>query len=123
LPRLLEMAVANDALVQEFRAKRAIAKWDQYKAEHITWMPSIRSTTLLSVVPDNANPDAFERSVSEFADFNFGPFIRQDLDIVVPLYTFGKSSTAENLAELGIENTELEFEGARLDSIFETRRA
>jgi outer membrane protein TolC len=123
LEELVELAISNDALVAEFKAKRAKAKWDQYKAEHITWMPSIRSTTLLSVVPDNANPDAFDRNIDQFADFNFGPFVRQDLDIVVPIYTFGKSSTAEKLAELGVENVGLEFENARLDSIFQTRRA
>lgn len=123
LEKLIELAVHNDALVAEFQAKRAQAEWDKFRAEHITLMPILNATTLLSVVPDNANPDALDRNVDQILELNIGPFIRQDVELVLPLYTFGKSAAAQNLAELGLENNALEFENARLESIFQTRRA
>jgi|GEM_PF-1798533 len=123
LEQLTALALQNKALINEFHAKRASAKWDLYRAEHITWMPSIQATTLLSVTPDNASPDAFDQNVDQYLDLDVGPFVRQDLTITVPIYTFGKTTAAANLAQLGIDNTGLELENARLDSVVQLQRA
>lgn len=123
LEQLTELALQNKALINEFHAKRAAAKWDLYRAEHITWMPSIQASTLLSVTPDNATPDAFDQNVNQYLDLDVGPFVRQDLTITVPIYTFGKTTAAANLAQLGIDNTGLELENARLDSVVQLQRA
>src|SRR5690554_716062 len=123
LEKLVGLALQNKALINEFHAKKAAAKWDLYRAEHITWMPSIQATTLLSVTPDNASPDAFDRNIDQYLDLDVGPFVRQDLSITVPVYTFGKTRAAAALAKLQITNTDLELENARLESVVQTQRA
>ncbi|AWV89657.1 TolC family protein [Bradymonas sediminis] len=123
LEKLVALALQNKALINEFHAKKAAAKWDLYRAEHITWMPSIQATTLLSVTPDNASPDAFDRNIDQYLDLDVGPFVRQDLSITVPVYTFGKTKAAAALAKLQIANTDLELENARLESVVQTQRA
>ncbi len=122
LAELTARAVTNSELMAEFKERRAQAKWDQYKAEH-AWSPKISSTTTAAPVPANADPDRFEENIDEFLDLEIGPFVREDLNVVVPVYTFGRVSTAKELAELGIENSKLVNEKQRLDIIFETKRA
>jgi outer membrane protein TolC len=122
LSELTASAANNEDLVAEFKAKRAKAEWDQYRADH-AWSPKITSTTALSVVPDNADPDELNENFDEIADLDIGPYIREDLDVVIPLYTFGRVSIAKELAELGVDNSKLELANARLDAIYQTKRA
>lgn len=122
LAELTARAVTNSELLAEFKERRAQAKWDRYKADH-AWSPRISSTTTVAPVPSNAEPDRFEENIDEFLDLEIGPFVREDLDVVVPLYTFGRVSTAKELADLGVENSKLVNEKQRLDIIFETKRA
>ncbi len=122
LEELTEKAVNNSDLVDEYRAKRAKAEWDEYRAEH-AWSPRIRSTTLVSVVPDNADPDEFNENLDEIGDLDIGPYVREDLEVVMPVYTFGRVDIAQELAELGLDNSKLELAKARLDVIYQTKRA
>lgn len=123
LDELLEYSLKNRALIAEFQAKRAEAKWDLYRANRITWMPSIRSNTLLSVVPDNAKPDEFDKNIDQYLDLDVGPWVRQELDVVVPIYTFGKSAAAKKLAQLGVDNAGTEYQRAQQEAGYQTRRA
>ncbi len=123
LDALVHQAITNNDLVAEFKAKKAKAKWDKYKATHITWLPSIKSTTLASVVPANADPDEINRNFYQYAHLNIGPYVREELDVILPMYTFGKNDVAEKLAHVGLQNADLELEKARLDAIYQTKRA
>jgi outer membrane protein TolC len=122
LGELIDDATNNEALIDEFEAKRAKAEWDEFRANH-AWSPRITSTTSLAVVPDNADPDELNENFDEIANLDIGPYIREDLDIIVPIYTFGRVSIAKELAELGVDNSALELADARLDAIYETKRA
>ncbi|QDG54437.1 TolC family protein [Persicimonas caeni] len=122
LDELTNKAINNSDLVDEYRAKRAKAKWDKYRAEH-AWSPRIKSTTFLSVVPDNADPDEINENFDEIGSLDIGPYIRSDLEVIVPVYTFGRVDIAKELAELGVDNSALELANARLDVVYQTKRA
>ena len=112
----------NSDLLAEFEAKRDKAEWQQYRAKW-AWTPQIESTSFLAPVPADADPDQIQKNVDEIGDLEIGPFFNQDIRIGMPLYTFGKISTARELAALGLDNNELERKKARLDMIFRVKQA
>ena len=122
LEELTKKAVNHSDLIDEYQAKKAKAKWDKYRADH-AWSPRITSTTFVSVVPDNADPDEINENFDEIGDLDVGPYVREDLDIIFPVYTFGRVDIAQELAELGIDNSQIELEKARLDVVYQTKRA
>jgi outer membrane protein TolC len=122
LSDLLTRTKNNSDLLAEFEAKRDKAEWQQYRAKW-AWTPEITSTSTWAPVPADADPDQIQNNVDEIGDLDIGPFFNQDVRVAMPLYTFGKISTARELAALGLDANELERKKARLDMIFEVKRA
>ena len=58
---------------------------------------------------------------TDFFD-GLGPFTRLDLDIRIPIYTFGKLSAALEAAEKGLLSERARGEAARAETILETKR-
>ncbi len=63
-------------------------------------------------------------SPNEQTDFfdGLGPFTRLDLDIRIPIYTFGKLSAALEAAEKGLRSERARGDAARADTVVETKR-
>ncbi|MGM0557712.1 MAG: TolC family protein [Myxococcota bacterium] len=122
LSELLVRTKNNSDLLAEFEAKREKAEWQQFRAKW-AWAPKIEATSFLAPVPADADPDQIQNNVDEIGDLEIGPFFNQDLRVVSPLYTFGKISTARELAVLGLDANELERKKARLDLLFKIKQA
>lgn len=122
LEEAVRSAKTNQDLLDEFEAKREQAEWKQYQARWARF-PKIRSLTTVAPVPANADPDRFDRNVDEITAFNIGPFIQEDLDLIVPVYTFGRIKTLRELADVGVDVADLKKEEAQLNAVFQAKRA
>lgn len=122
LEDLLNLASKNAAVIEEHRAKIERAEWQEYRA-HRAWTPKIEATTLLAPVPADADPSRFDNNLDEILNFNIGPFIRQSVRVVMPVYTFGRIATAKELAALGLDVAKVQAEQARQDHFFQLKQA
>lgn len=122
LESAVERAVSNPALVKEFEARSMKARAQQYRADY-AWTPKVQTSFILAPVPGEAELDQFSSNIDQFLDFNFGPYLRNDTRVLMPVYTFGKLSTAQELAELGVDVAALQKEEALRDMEFQVKRA
>lgn len=122
LENLVRRARTNRDLLDEFEAKREQAEWKKYRADWAR-VPKLESLTTVAPVPDNADPDRLQRNYGEISNFNIGPFVNERVDLIVPIYTFGRLKTLRELADLGIDVAELKKEEAQLNAIFQVKRA
>ncbi len=122
LDEVLGAAARNAAVLDEHDAKIEIANWQQYRANH-AWTPKLKSDTLVAPVPAEADPWNFGNNLDTLGEGRLGPFVSQKLTIVVPIFTFGRISTAQDLAALGVEKAEADRELAARDVEFQVTRA
>ncbi len=122
LETLVRRARTNSDLLDEFEAKRDEAEWKKYRAK---WAPSpkIESLTTIAPVPANADPDRLEQNYDEIANLNIGPFVSHQLDLIVPVFTFGRIQKLRELADVGVDVSDLKKREAQLNAIFQTKRA
>lgn len=122
LDDLLARAKDKTNFVEEYRHKLKKAQWQKYRADW-GWFPKVESKTYVAPVPARADPSNVDRNFNEIAALNIGPFVKQDLTVVVPVYTFGRISNAQKLAEVGIDNQKIKKERALLDRFYQVKRA
>lgn len=115
-------AKTNEALLDEFEAKRDQAEWKEYRAKWARF-PKVDADTRAAPVPANADPDRLDENIDEIGALNIGPFISQDIRLVVPIFTFGKISTLKQLSHLGIDVAKLKKREAQLNVVFQSKRA
>jgi len=122
LRELLRRAKNNQDLLDEFEAKRDEAEWQQYRAK---WAPTpeFRSLTTLAPVPAEADEDSVNRNFEEIGAFDIGPFVRQDIDLTVPVFGFGRIGALRDLAAIGVDVAGLKEREAKLNAVFQTKRA
>lgn len=122
LETVVRRARRNSDLLDEFEAKRDQAEWKKYRAK---WAPApkIDSLTTIAPVPANADPDRLQRNFDEIGALNIGPFVNHRLDLVVPVYTFGRISRLRELAGVGVDVADLKKREAQLNAIFQAKRA
>jgi outer membrane protein TolC len=122
LKPLMEKAATNSDLVAEYKAQREAAEWKKYQAK---WAraPKIKSTTTLAPVPANADPSNLRENYSEIGALEIGPLISESLQVIVPIYTFGRIKIAKQLADIGVDVTKLKRAAAVEDVLFQTKRA
>lgn len=118
----LKAATSNPALIREYDARLERARSQQFRADY-GWAPKIQSSFILAPVPAEADMDSFGSNVDQYLDFNFGPYLRHSTQMMVPLYTFGKLSTLQELAELGVDVVSLQREEQQRDTEFQVKRA
>lgn len=118
----LKRALQNPDLLAEVKAAIDFAKAQQYRAD---WAggPKIKSTTLFSFVPANADTDNFSNNFDEIGSLNLGPYLRQSFKLGVPLYTFGRIRIAQKLAKLGVDVAKLKSNQAKDQIAFQTVQA
>lgn len=79
-------------------------------------------TQIAGVINEARGDPVFSpNSQTDFLD-GLGPFTRLDLDIRLPIYTFGKLSAALAAAEKGLRSTQARGDAVRADTIVETKR-
>ncbi len=122
LEEALEQARTNGPLRAELEAGEDFARARQSRADRARW-PTLRTESLLAPVPANADPTRIDENIDEITSFNLGPYFRHTARVVVPLYTFGRISTAQELAELGVSDAEWESRDAMQEHLTRTRQA
>ncbi|MFU8804645.1 MAG: TolC family protein, partial [Bradymonadaceae bacterium] len=122
LDELTRLAIKNAAVVEEHRARIRRAEWQQYRANN-AWAPRLESTSLLAPVPANADPTRFDENIDEILSLNIGPYFRQNIRVAMPVYTFGRISTAQELAEIGVDVAQVQSEQALLEHFFQIKQA
>lgn len=122
LDEILDKARDYAPLLAEYQARRDHAEAQQQRADR-AWWPSIQADTQLAPVPANADPTRIDRNVDEITSFNLGPYFRQTVRASMPIYTFGRISTARELAQLGVDVAELERQQAINEHLHRTRQA
>ncbi len=97
----------------------AIARLDEAKAGKFG---DARYTQIVGLVNEaRGDPTSSPNKQTDFFH-GLGPFTRLDLEIRVPLYTFGKLSAALDAAEQGLRSARARGDEARADIVLETKR-
>ncbi len=122
LDEVLEKAREHAALQAEMEAGEDLARATRSRADRARW-PRLEAQSLLAPVPANADPSRIDANIDEILGLSIGPFFQQTVRIVVPIYTFGRISTVQELGELGVDVASLKRRRAVDDHLLETRRA
>ncbi len=122
LEEILEHARQYAPLLTELQAGEDFARARQSRADRARW-PRLTAESLLAPVPADADPTRLDENIDEITAFNLGPYFRQTVRLVVPIYTFGRISTAQELAELGVDVAALESTEAMHEHLLRTRQA
>lgn len=82
----------------------------------------VEYTQIVGLVNEaRGDPVSSPNSQTDFFD-GLGPFTRLDLDVRLPLYTFGKLAAALEAAESGLRSERARGDAARADTVVETKR-
>ena len=122
LREMMALAYKNADVMKEHTARVDKAKWQEYRADW-AWAPKLKSNYLLAPVPEKAEVGEFSSNLDQYLALNIGPFIRVKATVGMPIYTFGKISIAQDLADIGVDVAELERRKARLDVAYQVKRA
>lgn len=124
LERVLERTkrVAATRLISESREREAEAQRREARALRL---PRAEATFGAAPAPRVGDDDLGSSDLELLASLfeGFGPALRGEFSIGVPLFTFGKISLAIELAELGVEAARVQSELAELETLFQTYRA
>ncbi|MEZ4462562.1 MAG: TolC family protein [bacterium] len=118
----LKQAQKASPSAREQAAKVRKAEWQQFRADY-AWAPKIQSTFAFSLVPAQAEIDDFSSNWDQYLDFQFGPYLRNDTRVIVPLYTFNRIGVAQDLAQIGVDVARLQEAEATFDTTFQVKRA
>ncbi len=122
LDEVLEMARAYAPLLAEHDAREDHARWQKYRAER-AWWPSLQAQSLLAPVPAEADPSRIDENIDEILSLNLGPYFRQTARVTMPIYTFGRISAAQELADVGVDVASLQRDAAIQDHLLRARQA
>lgn len=122
LDEVLERARRHEPLLQEHEARQDFAKAQQERADR-AWWPTLTAQSLLAPVPAKADPTRIDRNIDEILALNLGPYFRQTARLTMPIFTFGRIKTAQELADLGVDVSQYQRQGALQDHLLRTRQA
>lgn len=122
LDEVLEMARAYAPLLAEHDAREDHAQWQKYRADR-AWWPSLQAQSLLAPVPAEADPSRIDENIDEILSLNLGPYFRQTARVTMPIYTFGRISAAQELADVGVDVASLQRDAAIQDHLLRARQA
>lgn len=120
--QLVEVAQKNADVLREHSARINKAQWTKYRADW-AWGPKLNANFFLAPVPERADTEQFSSNLGKYLSLNIGPLFRSKAEIGIPLYTFDRISNAKDLADLGVDVAKIQREKARLDLMFQVKRA
>ncbi len=85
--------------------------------------PVFNITSALTVVPAQSDPNAISSNLEKYFTLDVGPFSASSVKMVIPIFTFGKIDAAQNLAQLGVDQSKLETRKMRLKLTAQTHEA
>lgn len=122
---LADRAMEVHPLLVAQESKRFFAEMRKNEADW-AFFPKFEVTSALTVVPNAPDPDAVNNAGSAFQQYielDIGPLSTTSLRVLLPIYTFGKVSTARDLAQLGIDQADLEMKKERVKIAAQIREA
>jgi len=115
LPRLLKLLEKAPLLTNEVDAMKRMAKGKVQEVEMKRWLTTFEAKAYGGVVPDGKLTDPRDlnsfRSYDFENDFSFshlGGFFRTEVEIIQPIWTFGKISNYQDAAKMGFTLAEWE---------------
>ncbi len=114
LEEIQEAARAHAASLTVADASIRAAEWKQFQADW-AWSPKLQANAFIAPVPAETDVNNVGANIDEFLALNIGPFFRQTVNVVLPLYTFGRIDAARRLAELNVRSSKLERRKAELE--------
>jgi outer membrane protein TolC len=103
LDTALALASANGDEVAIRRGEIAAAEADLSLANALRWFPSANATVLTGEVPEARGTVTNPIAGSNRSLAGIGPFVRLDVNVIQPLYTWGRIDAAQAAAKAGIE--------------------
>ena len=122
----LESLIARSSEVHPLLIAKASRKlYAELRLEEANWgmFPKFEVTSVLSAVPNNVDFNNGASNLEKYIAFDIGPLSNNSLKIIFPVYTFGKLDSAQDLAQLGVDQAELETRKERLKLNSQLREA
>jgi outer membrane protein TolC len=109
----------------ELVARRYAEVFAELRTQEADWarFPKFDITSSLTAVPAEADFDEVGKNLESFAALDIGPLSVNSVKLVVPIYSFGKISMASELADLGVDQAQLETRKKRLRILTQLREA
>jgi outer membrane protein TolC len=113
---LLKMVEASPLIVDESLANQRLAQARAQQVEMNRWLSTLEAKVFSGFVPDAKLTD--ERDVNSYrafdleSNFSFdrlGPFVRAQIEVVQPLWTFGKITAYQDAAQRGFTLADAEL--------------
>lgn len=122
LEALLERGMEVNPLMV---ARRHAELFAQYRTEEAAWAraPKFDITTTITAVPNKTDFNEVQSNLTRYLNLDIGPLSATSIRLAVPIYSFGKLSIAAELADLGVEQAELETREERLKLLTQIREA
>lgn len=115
LPDLLKLAEKNPLLVDEATAMQRLAQAKRNEVETKRWLSTFEARAFGGIVPDSTLTN--KSDVNSYRSYDFendlsfthmGGFIRTQVDIVQPIWTWGKISHYQQATSMGFTLADLE---------------
>ncbi|MEM1347092.1 MAG: TolC family protein [Myxococcota bacterium] len=119
---LIARAMGYAASVEAEQAKVTQAEWSSFRAKY-GWAPKVQVDALFTMVPANTDPNDITQNFGQYRTLDVGPFLRQTITILVPVYTFGKLARAKDLAHINSAVAAQGLEKAKRELELQVRRA
>jgi outer membrane protein TolC len=122
IERVLE--ISPEVMVSQYSLEEAQAQYQ--KARNASIAPEFTLNLSGGVVPDspaNIGPEFGFPDTGLFETDDWGPFVRLTIELVQPIYTFGKIRSLQRAATQKVEAGEQEVRKTRNELILQTKRA
>ncbi len=126
LARAEELALKNNPLIREAVANLELARAKEMRASHARYLPSFTLTNVWGPIP-RARGEFTETGVLISPDTSTGLgdltyFTEVDVDILQPLFSFGKFRSLIDAAEAGVEASRADVEAKEIEVRLQVRK-
>lgn len=130
LPQLLKLLEKSELLTNEVNAMQRLARGKVQEVEMKRWLTTFEAKAYGGIVPDVKLSDP--NNINSFTSYDFendfsfnhiGGFFRSEVEIIQPLWTFGKISNYQDAAKMGFTLAEWEQRKRTAEFRFLVKRA
>lgn len=113
LTAAMSVVARNNPGLKAAEARVEKARLQLEKAEYLGYLTRLDLNLVTGAIPGSDSDSYFQ---------NFGPFLKSEISVVQPIFTFGKVSAAERLARFGLTHEQDKFDDTRERAAFEVIR-